>query len=148
MRSFACFFTRRLFQAILLSLIASSTVGFAEADLPISGYQTAAGATIRFVDAATGFSVAPDEVIQSLDEFLENVSVRAEGYRPFNATIPTEKQPKRLQFVLEPLVRPEPLRSESIDARRQQDATLFLGYVAADEFGGPLSGVRVESFPS
>ncbi|HLS28864.1 MAG TPA: SpoIID/LytB domain-containing protein, partial [Opitutales bacterium] len=148
MRSFACFFTRRLFQAILLSLIASSTVGFAEADLQVSAYRTAAGATIRFVDAATGFSVAPDEVIHSLDKISENVSVRAEGYRPFHATIPTGGQSKRIQFVLEPLVRPEPLRFESIDARRQQDATLFLGYVADDEFGGPLSGVRVESFPS
>lgn len=123
---------------------------------------------MRWVDAATGYDLAPESVTiaapgQSALELRpgtgrgraltgpvgrREVQVTAAGYLPMSGWVDLQPGARPAVFLLEPMAPPDDLRPERIAGLWRSEATVFLGFLADAETGGPLEGVRVVSAPA
>ncbi len=129
---------------------------------------------IRFTDSATGYTVEPDYVEARPHRPGDSAKHWGRGQfeKPGRATLMLARgrhtltavsakhlpmtgefemspdNPYQLDFYLDPVEEPEELRSEVIATLLRDDATLIQGFIADENTGGPLAGVRVSSFPS
>ncbi|MSU59917.1 MAG: hypothetical protein EXS35_17410 [Pedosphaera sp.] len=77
-----------------------------------------------------------------------HLTVTAANHEPMSGVFEmTADNPFTLDFKLDPLELPEELRPEAVAAAQREGFTLIQGFVAEDESGEPLTGVRVSSSP-
>ena len=104
----------------------------------VCGLLGARAAPIRFIDAATRFTVAPAHV-ETADG---QTTITANGYR--TRSLPAFPEDDLARFVvLEPEQPPLELHPDSIAQLHRADATVVLGFVGDAITGKPLGGVSV-----
>jgi hypothetical protein len=130
--------------------------------------------SIRLVDSATGYAIQPESVTAhphqpraadhrlgagqvgrngraalALESGRHTFTVVAPGYQPMSGDFQmSEQNVYTVCFVLDPLQPPPELQPDSVASLRRPDATLVQGFVADEDSGQPLSGVRVLASPS
>lgn len=144
--------------------------GFSQAALPESGKQSV---RVRFIDSATGYAVQPASIVGTpheagkpgtrmegsalrrgrgempLDAGRYTISVNSPAYKPMSGEFEmTADNPYRIEFHLDPVVEPAEIQPARVATLHRDGETIFLGYVADDESGGPLENVLVRSEPS
>jgi len=129
---------------------------------------------VQFVDSATGYALQPDEIathphragateqrfgrshtrndgraVMTLERGRHTIGASLSSHRSISGEVEVrENFPYKLRFLLDPLEKPLELQPDNIASRHRDDATLFQGFIVADETGHPLRGVRVKSTPS
>lgn len=129
---------------------------------------------IRFLDSATGYAIEPESVStraerpNAVEQRLEGwqigpsgraalmlergrhtIAAVAPGYQPMSGEFEmADNNPYVVEFLLDPLVEPIELQPDYLAGLHREDAMLIQGFLADEDSGGPLEGVRVRSAPS